>query len=202
VPVPEWGGVYAGGSHRGLMTLLNCPGEQVLYVGDHIYGDVVSSKLGSTWRTALIVRELEEELHKSKELSTEMSRLEEVRARLAELGFEMDWMGDVATLVHRLDKGNDDVPAGAREEIANAFSQLRREHRQVLQEARRLSERVSSAFNLYWGSFFKQGSSKTLFASQLEAFACLYTSRVSNFGYYGTNHYFRVIEDPMQHETR
>ena len=59
---------------------------------------------------------------------------------------------------------------------------------------------VARRFNPYWGSFFKQGSSKTLFAQQLEAFACLYTSKVSNLGLYGTNHYFRVIDDPMMHE--
>ena len=33
---------------------------QVLYIGDHIYGDVLSSKLG--WRTMLVVPELEAEL--------------------------------------------------------------------------------------------------------------------------------------------
>jgi HAD superfamily 5'-nucleotidase-like hydrolase len=202
VAVPEWGGVFAGGSLKGLMALLACPGEQVLYVGDHIYGDIVSSKLGSTWRTALIVRELEEELHKSRELSGEIERLRKVRARLAELGFQMDWMGDVTALVQRLSREHGAVAEATRAELAAALTRLRRRHRQALQETRRLAERISSAFNLYWGSFFKQGSNKTLFASQLESFACLYTSRVSNFGFYGTNHYFRVIEDPMEHETR
>lgn len=200
VQVPDWGGVYAGGSHRGLMTRLDCPGEQVLYVGDHIYGDVVSSKLGSTWRTALIVRELEEELNKRNELSAEIESLDAVRARLASQGFEMDSMGDVAVLVQRLGQGTPEGSGLGRSEIDAAFEKLRGEHREVLQEARRLGDRISAAFNLYWGSFFKQNSIKTLFAAQLESFACLYTSRVSNFGFYGTNHYFRVIQDPMQHE--
>ena len=65
---------------------------------------------------------------------------------------------------------------------------------------RRLQERVSAAINPCWGSLFKQGSNKSLFGSQVDDFACIYTSRVSNLAYYGSNHYFRVLTDPMMHE--
>ena len=37
-------------------------GDSVLYVGDHIYGDVLRSKKTAGWRTALIVPEMEREL--------------------------------------------------------------------------------------------------------------------------------------------
>ncbi len=37
-----------------------CP--QVLYVGDHIYGDILRSKKTLGWRTMLVVPELETEL--------------------------------------------------------------------------------------------------------------------------------------------
>lgn len=40
--------------------LLSC--SQVLYVGDHIYGDIVKAKKGVGWRTMLVVPELEVEL--------------------------------------------------------------------------------------------------------------------------------------------
>jgi hypothetical protein len=36
----------------------------VLYVGDHIYGDIVKSKKDIGWRTMLVVPELEVELDK------------------------------------------------------------------------------------------------------------------------------------------
>ena len=35
---------------------------QVLYVGDHIYGDILRSKKTLGWRTMLVVPELETEL--------------------------------------------------------------------------------------------------------------------------------------------
>lgn len=41
---------------------LNVHGDEILYVGDHIYTDVSVSKVHLRWRTALICRELEEEV--------------------------------------------------------------------------------------------------------------------------------------------
>lgn len=41
---------------------LDIHGDEILYVGDHIYTDVSQSKLHLRWRTALICRELEEEV--------------------------------------------------------------------------------------------------------------------------------------------
>ena len=42
---------------------LGVRGDQTLYVGDHIYTDVSQSKVHLRWRTALICRELEKEVH-------------------------------------------------------------------------------------------------------------------------------------------
>lgn len=38
-------------------------GDETLYVGDHIYTDVSMSKVHLRWRTALVCRELEKEVH-------------------------------------------------------------------------------------------------------------------------------------------
>ena len=42
-------------------------GESVLYVGDHLYSDVLRSKRTLGWRTALIVPELDDEIKAYKE---------------------------------------------------------------------------------------------------------------------------------------
>ena len=199
VDVPEWGGCYSGGSREHLMRLLGVPGEQVLYVGDHIYGDIVSSKLTSTWRTALVVRELEDELKVRSEMASQQRHLEVLRAELAHLGQRMDDLEDVLHL-HRdlgLPEAHDEPPADRIEEHLNS---LRDEHHAMRQHASRLQERISRALNPHWGSLFKQGSNKSLFGSQVNDFACVYTSRVSNFAFYGSQHYFRVMLDPMMHE--
>jgi hypothetical protein len=61
------GGLYSGGSAQMVENSLGIHGDEILYVGDHIYTDVSQSKVHLRWRTALICRELEDEV--SKEIS-------------------------------------------------------------------------------------------------------------------------------------
>ena len=198
VDVPRWGGVYAGGSRWGLEDLMQLPGESVLYVGDHIYGDIVSSKLTSTWRTALVLSELEEELETTQEVRGEIRRLEALRAELTALGHRMDDLRDVLTLSHHQGAAQ---PAGNLvTDTRERLERVQLEHRTLRRLTGELEEEVSRRYNPTWGSVFKQGGSQSLFGSQVDDFSCIYTSRVSNFAYYGTNHYFRVLHDPMAHD--
>ena len=197
---PEWGGAYSGGSLTGLMELLACPGEQVLYIGDHIYGDIVTSKRRSTWRTALIVAELEDEIRLLAETRPELDKLSRLRHRLSVSGAEMDLLADAVTVLRRMERAGEEIAAELEREIRERHTRRRRRHQELLQETRTLAEATEKRFNPWWGSFFKQGESKTLFTAQLERFACLYTSHVRNFARYGSNHYFRVLEDPAQHD--
>eukprot|EP00899_Mesostigma_viride_P003954 jgi/Mesvir1/1355/Mv12279-RA.1 len=59
--------VFQGGNFTHLHNMLGIKsGSQVLYVGDHIYGDIVRSKKTLGWRTMLIIPELDDELDKVK----------------------------------------------------------------------------------------------------------------------------------------
>lgn len=79
------GAVYSGGSCDAFRQLLKMRGRDVLYVGDHIFGDVLKSKKTRGWRTFLVVPELNHELsvwtgrkplfEKLGELDTEMAEL-------------------------------------------------------------------------------------------------------------------------------
>ncbi len=200
VEIPVWGGVYSQGSLEGLMELIGEPGEHVLYVGDHIYSDIVSSKIETTWRTVLIVRELEDEIERRAQLQEELKMGRQLRTQLAQLGHEMDHLRDVLYLYeHLLGQGEElpDEPLQALDQRARTITER---HRQTLRAEAEWADQIDRQFDSYWGSFFKQGTSKTRFAAQLETYACLYTSRVSNFAYYGSNRYFRVARDPMMHE--
>jgi len=199
VDAPEWHGRFRGGCLEGLMELIQDPGESVLYVGDHIYGDIVSSKLESTWRTTLIVHELEEEIRQRADLAAHLDEGIALRHKSAQLGHRMDHLRDLL-LVTESSSRETEFSGAQLEEIQERLHTVTSELRQVLGREARWSEKLDATFNPYWGPFFKQGTSKTRFASQLEAYACLYTSRVSNFAYYGSNRYFRVPWDPMMHE--
>ncbi len=206
VTTPRWGGIYSGGCRGGLMHLLDCPGEQVLYVGDHIYGDILSSKMSSTWRTALVVRELEDELTVRKELTAQQRHQLVLRSELVDFGQRIDDLDDILLLLERLSKEAAVTPGNgaylqSMERLRDDLATLRQEHKAMRKHAGRLQRRISTAINSFWGSLFKQGSNKSLFGSQVDDFACLYTSRVSNFSYYGSKHYFRVLQDSMMHES-
>lgn len=57
------GQVYSGGSCDVFTSLIGAKGKDVLYIGDHIFGDILKSKKIRGWRTFLVVPELHEELH-------------------------------------------------------------------------------------------------------------------------------------------
>ena len=197
VEVPSWGKAYAGGSRWGLEDLMQVPGESFLYVGDHIYGDIVSSKLTSTWRTALVVSELEEELEKQQEQLPQLRHLDALKGELSTMGHKMDDLRDVLTLYGR---NPAEVPESVQADTRLRLDQLQQAHRTLRRRAAELEEQIATRYNPTWGSVFKQGGSQSLFGSQVDDFSCIYTSRVANFAYYGTNHYFRVLKDPMAHD--
>src|SRR5690606_13002838 len=58
----EKGKIYEGGNLKGFEQHLGVPGSAILYVGDHIYGDILRSKKESAWRTAMIIQELDAEI--------------------------------------------------------------------------------------------------------------------------------------------
>ena len=200
---PKWGGIYQGGAREHLMGLFDVSGEQVLYVGDHIYGDILSTKLNSLWRTALVVSELEDEIEVRTRLAPQLRHIGVLRAELGELGLHLDDLKDVLALYRQLlAKDPDDKEAAATaKSIEERIAEMRSEHKSMRRHAARLQSRLSRAVNPYWGSLFKQGGNKSLFGAQVDDFACLYTSSVRNFMHYGSRHYFRVTVDPMMHES-
>ena len=79
--------VFQGGYWYDLHRLLNVSyGDKVLYVGDHIYGDILRSKRSLGWRTCLIIPELEHEAYITKQ---ESSLYTEV-LKLRRLQYELD----------------------------------------------------------------------------------------------------------------
>ena len=63
-----------------------------------------------------------------------------------------------------------------------------------------LESRVDRAYNPHWGSHLREGNENSRFGEQVNDYADLYTSRVSNFGPYSPLRYFRAPRRPMPHE--
>ena len=67
-----------------------------------------------------------------------------------------------------------------------------------------MQQLIKSSFengaNCYWGLVFKEGNENSRFGEQVEDYADLYTSRVSNFLYYSPMQVFRSPRATMPHE--
>ena len=64
-------------------------GDRVLFIGDHIYGDMLRSRKSSNWRTAMVLQELEHEITMYDRLRPELARLDRLDAELIHLDSEL-----------------------------------------------------------------------------------------------------------------
>ena len=94
---------------------------------------------------------------------------------------------------------NDGVTA-AKRGVKDSIEKLRRELRETSAQHRKAEAETDDAFNPYWGPLFREGYEVSKFGEQVEAYACVYTSRVSNFRFYSPMQYFRGPRDRMPHE--
>jgi 5'-nucleotidase len=219
----ERGRIYEGGNLHDLERALGTTGDEVLYVGDHIYGDILRSKKESAWRTAMIIQELEVEVaaYESRKSDFETTeRLEEERekyeddlrylqARFKDLSRQIDHIdGESARSADRSSSSPGRKANGTplseleaeRGRAKRALERVRGRLRNLDAEIGQIERRIDLRFHPYWGSLLKEGSEQSSFGAQVEEYACLYTSRVSNFLSYSPQQFFRSPRDVMAHE--
>ncbi|XP_072410116.1 cytosolic purine 5'-nucleotidase-like isoform X3 [Chiloscyllium punctatum] len=163
--------VYSGGSSDMICDLLGVKGKEILYIGNHIFGDILKSKKRQGWRTFLVVPELAHEL----QVWTEKSRLfEELR--------NLDMF--VANIYKNLDSSSNERPD---------ITLIRRQIKAVTHEMDMCYGKM--------GSLLRCGSRQTLFASQLMRYADLYAASCINLLYYPFSYLFRAPPVLMPHES-
>ncbi|XP_062023244.1 uncharacterized protein LOC133739480 isoform X1 [Rosa rugosa] len=185
--------VFQGGSVGHLHKLLSIESSaQVLYVGDHIYGDILRSKKVLGWRTMLVVPELEREV----ELLWE---LRDTRKQLRLLRNERDLIEDK---MHHLKWSLkfEDISAEEKQQLSSEYNALESQRAQVRFSHQDAQRKCHQKFHKTWGQLMKTGYQNSRFAHQVERFACLYTSQVSNLSLYSPDKYYRPSEDYMPHE--
>ena len=77
---------------------------------------------------------------------------------------------------------------------------LRRALKEATDEAETLETTLESGHNPYWGFLFKEGNENSRFGEQVEQYACIYTSRISNFLHVSPTQYLRSPREMMPHE--
>ncbi len=178
VPKLERGKAYLGGSAIELERHLGLSGDEILYVGDHMFGDVHVTKNVLRWRTALVLRELEEEVQvilafseKEEEISKRMAEKEALEAEAVELKVFLQRM----KMAYGPQTEQTEAQMEARMlEIREKLTALDAALAPLAKEAAELS-------NATWGLLTRAGNDKSHLARQIERYADVYTSRVSNF---------------------
>jgi 5'-nucleotidase len=198
--------IYQGGNVIAFEQMTGIKGEQVLYIGDHIYGDILRLRKQHMWRTAMVLQELEREISVSERLDPQIRDLDLLDRRHRNLESEIDYQTLRLKKIQRLlDDDSTSAPLRARLEDerkqARASVDALRDRAGLMEtEVDSLEARIDRAFNPHWGSCLREGNENSRFGEQVNDYADLYTSRVSNFGPYSPLRYFRAPRRPMPHE--
>ncbi|MDH5490983.1 MAG: HAD-IG family 5'-nucleotidase, partial [Myxococcales bacterium] len=72
------GKIYAGGNIVDLERSLGAVGDRILYVGDHIYGDVLRAKKETAWRTVMIIQEMDAEFRALEACEASIHRMDQL----------------------------------------------------------------------------------------------------------------------------
>ena len=190
-----------GGNILDIEARLGHSGPEVMYVGDHIYADLISSKRSNHWRTMLIISEIEEELSTHAVMPGMAQQLMQTDERRTRSEREaMHWRSVESALDQVVDPEHRDLLDALKREASQQHERAVKTLRRYIDERESLRNKIAIAVNEYWGSLFRADNELTYFGKQLEDFGCTYTSRATNIALYPSDHYFRSAMDYLPHE--
>jgi 5'-nucleotidase len=191
------GAAYMGGSAAQVERDLGIEGDEILYVGDHMFGDVHVSKSTLRWRTALILRELESEVAALESfagaeqlIAAKMDEKERLEAQLSQARLSLQ----------RLRGGYGPQPVESAAQLEGRMQDLRMRLLPLDGEIAPLARAATELTNSRWGLLTRAGNDKSHLARQVERYADVYTSRVSNFLHASPFVYLRSPRGSLPHD--
>jgi hypothetical protein len=189
---------YFGGSATEVERFLGMSGDEILYVGDHMFGDVHVTKNVLRWRTALILRELEDEIRAISAFRTTEARLAEKMVEKERLEAESC---QLRLELQRRKQGYGPRQASPPDDQLHArVFELRTQLEALDAEIGPLARAGSELANPIWGLLTRAGNDKSHLARQVERYSDIYTSRVSNFLFATPFVYLRSPRGSLPHD--
>ena len=193
----EKGKAYLGGSALQLERNLKLSGDEILYVGDHMFGDVHVTKNVLRWRTALILRELEDEVRAIQSFrATEAV----IAARMEEKERLENELCQIRLALQRRRVGYGEKARETEESLHARTGTLRVRLDALDKEVGPLAKAANELNNPVWGLLTRAGNDKSHMARQVERYADIYTSRVSNFLFATPFVYLRSPRGSLPHD--
>lgn len=193
----EEGRAYVGGNAALVEASLGLRGSEILYVGDHVFADVRASKSMLRWRTALVLRPLEDEIEamdawrgEQERLTALMDEKERLEAYFSALRLERQ----------RNEAGYGPQTGRSPAWLSEQIGMIRERLLTIDAEIGPLAVAASRLVNERWGPLMWAGNDKSHLARQIEASADVYTARVSNFLHYTPFVYLRSPRGTLPHD--
>ena len=180
-------GIYQGGHAGKLQNDLGLEGDEILYLGDHIYGDVVTIKKTFNWRTGMVLGPLEDEIEHLKQTRPIQDEIDSLMTKKQTLERSLNELD-----LRRREKHK----TVDRKEIDKLFAEIDGINTQISD----LLERYREFFNPHWGEMMRSGQEESRFADQVEKYACIYMAKVSDLLGYSPKTYFRPHKRILPHE--
>jgi 5'-nucleotidase len=195
-PLTE-GSAYLGG-HAGLVERsLDLSGEEILYIGDHIFADVHVSKNLLRWRTALVIRELENELAAIEAFAPRQAELTRMMADKERLEHQLSQM---RLMLQRCERRYGPQPDASAADLRSRASEIRQRLVALDERIAPLAKEAGELLNARWGLLLRAGNDKSHLARQIERYADVYTSRVSNLLTQTPFVYLRSLRGSLPHD--
>ncbi len=179
-------GIYQGGCAPLFEESLDVKGEDILYVGDHIYGDIVRLKKDSKWRTAVVIDELESEIESLRKANPCQLQIQQLMQKKSPLEHEA-----VRLASEEIETGKTHT-----EEL----KKIQDETTRIDQQISKLIEEIQAIFNPYWGQTMRAGNEESYFAYQVDRFADIYMPILTDLLSMSPRTYYRAIRRPLPHE--
>lgn len=182
-------GIYQGGSAKVMTGDLEAAPDEILYIGDHIYGDILRLKKDLAWRTALVVEELEQEIEKEAQAGPILEQVTALMEKKFPLEIKVDEL-----ISEQIEKGND--------KNGDQIHKLLGEIAEIDKVVSPLLRQQSQIFNPFWGEVMRTGIEESYFAYQVDRFACVYMAKLNELLSMSPRTYFRSWRRPLAHDIK
>ncbi len=182
-------GIYQGGSAHVFTNDLAVAPDEILYIGDHIYGDILRLKKDLAWRTALVVEELEDEILKERAAAPILEQVTNLMSQKFPLEIRVDELIS-QQIEDNVESNSEQIHTllGEISDLDKAISPLLKQQSQI--------------FNPFWGEVMRTGIEESYFAYQVDRFACVYMAKLSDLAMTSPRSYFRSWRRPMSHDLK
>jgi len=187
----EIGKTFQGGNWNHLQAMLDIEaGEEILYVGDHLYADVLRSKRALGWRSCFIMPELPEEMR----IFEKQLGLRKAIMELRNLRQEFSQYSDMLT--RKFESSGEEM----NEDWERQFLQIEDDDAIIKEKLADANLEYHSAFHPRWGQMFVAGYQDSRFGYFVKNYACLYTSKATNLGQTAMTKSYRTSGELLPHD--